>query len=257
MAELPESHQFIVNYNVIGRSVVPNLSRIFSTPTCTWLDVVEEWFTVVKPVSSAEQFVLHINKQVIGWHYRLSDPVHVDIDNLILDVVAEHNPPGTLASHLVIGAAYRASKAQLTWPVWDTEESPTCPLNGLPIGRPLILETDMPTLQTEDNDVSNVIGLRFLDVRDVVWCNRHALLLGLQMEEQTGGAGAGSQRPEASIFLSRVAAACTGRSIDPTLVDKSFPIAFDLELHPILPILVFDTHLAWLDLRYSGALLSR
>ena len=187
--------------------------------------------------------MLKVNDLVIGWHYSLASPVQTQIDNLIIDVIATR----PTESHLSIGLAYRAVLAKQPWPAWKSID--TCPINGRALGETVGEDEEKLTWDLDNRSI-NLMGLRFVDERSIVWCNRHALLKAL-------GEGRRTLPAEVSIFLSRLSAAASARSIPSTQLSRAFPIVFDPQIRLHLPVLVFDNHLAWLDLSYSGAFSGR
>ena len=243
---LPSSHHFIVNYYEPNQGVA-FMARIFRSPSCTWMDVVREWFEDRSSVNDSEQVVLKVQDRVIGWHCSLSDRVHESVNNLVINVCAESHARPWLSCY-PIGMAYRISQANLTWPPWPRDTK--CPVNRKPLdegtnpddaNEPIVSLT-----RDQDNHLGNLMGLKFASERHVIWCNKHALLKALN--------DTGPLPDQVNVFLSHVEAAAHARSIVSSRLDKSFPLVFDPDLRVHLPIIAFDRFLAWLDLSYTGPL---
>lgn len=249
---LPDTHKFVVNYTIMEHadtSAEP-VARIFMSERCTWGDIVEEWFGAHAPSILAERYVLTFRDMVIGWDLPLGDQLHPDA--LIIDVMARSLEPGVV-THLAVGIAYRLMLAGQGWPAWRPTD--TCPVNGLLLGgdypdaRRTPVVSEYPPCHL-DNAPCNMVGVRFMGDKNTIWCNRYALLRSLNDTTPTRKAA------EADVFLTRVAAAASARSLPPDQIDKSFPVVFDPVNQLRLPVIVFDRRLAWLDLSYSGALSS-
>lgn len=248
--EITERVMVVYHHTGENNGSSPPISRVFDKTGCVWGDIVEGWFETHSPPSSAGKYVLVVKDQMIlGWHLRLS--ARMSFEDLVLDVVAKPLGVGE-ATHLPIGIPYRLHLMQLPWPAWKPADR--CPLNGMLLGSdlPSTLTLIEPN-QNDDqyrmyNDPYHLVGLRFLDESGITWVNKYALLNKLESNNEVE-----AESNEAQVFLTRISVALTARGLIPSLLSKSFPIAFRSQFELPLPILVFDRFLVRVDLSYSGA----